>query len=122
MTEVAVRAIAVIGTSVCEIGDNWCRTTMADGSDVVAMAEDTDGYRQTAAACGYGNDTDRMCIDHEVVHSLLAHWLGQPQSHTLTQVAQGDHVGSDLMRAEEQAVLAIQAYANALGIAIRDLL
>jgi hypothetical protein len=116
-----VADVVVIGTAICQIGDDWCRTTMADGSEVVAMAEDTDAYRQTAADCGYGTDTDRLCIEHELIHSLLARWLGLSQSYTLTRIAHGNHIPTDLTRAEEHVVLGIQAFANAMGVSIRDL-
>lgn len=109
-----------IGPITFEAGDNWCRTTLADGSELVAMPEDTDAYYRTAAKHGYGGDINRLCIEHELVHHLLARWLGLPESYALGRVARGNLEATDISRMEEQAVLSIQAFANAVGAQIRD--
>lgn len=90
-------------------------TILPDGQQIFAMAQDTDEYRATAERLGYGEDTCRMSRDHELTHSALAALLGLPESPTLGRVARGEG-DSTLTGLEENAVLAIQAFANAAGI------
>lgn len=104
------------GRTVVEIWDRDCvRTTLPDGAEVVAAPEPTASYRAKAEGLGYGADSMRMCVEHEVTHSALAAWLGLPESPTLGRVArgQGDSVLTGL---EEDAVLALQRFANAAGV------
>jgi hypothetical protein len=73
-------------------------------------------YRRTAREHGYGTDVARMCRCHEVTHSLIAHLA---RAAVLARVpARGWRRprADDLTRVEEAAVLALEAYANAMGV------
>ena len=94
--------------------DGVTTTVYPDGGCVPACAEDNDAYRQTALEHGYGADTALLSREHELGHSLLAHWLGLQYSPTLRAVADG-RAGEGDWR-EEAAVLAIQRFARARGI------
>lgn len=91
-------------------------TRLPGGREVLGMPMSDAGYRRTAREHGYGEDVARMCRCHEVTHSLIAHWLGLPCSPVFRRVAGGDHEADDLTRVEEAAVLALEAYANAMGV------
>lgn len=109
-------AVLTFGRTVVEIWDRDCvRTTLPDGAEVVAAPEPTASYRAQAERLGYGTDSMRMCVDHEVLHSALAAWLGLSESPTLGRVARGQG-DSDLTGMEEDAVLALQRFANAAGV------
>ncbi len=84
-----------------------------DGTQVLGWPENTDSYKATAAKHGYGTDTTALCIEHEVLHVVLAHWL-RIESHAM-QAARGMLAHRGLCELEEAAVLAIQAYIRAIG-------
>lgn len=102
------------GRTLVEHWPDSTRTLLPSGAGVVAAPQDADAYRATAARLGYGPDTLRMMRDHEALHSALAHLLGLPESPTLRRVADGAG-DTELTGLEEQAVLAIAAFANAAG-------
>jgi ribosomal protein L32 len=91
-------------------------TTLPGGAVVEGEPHDTDAYRQTAQAHGYGADVARLNRCHETGHTLLAHWLGLPCSNVFARLSAGHHEADDVTRAEEAAVLAIEAFANAVGV------
>lgn len=90
-------------------------TTLPDGAEVVAAPQDTEAYRATARRLGYGDDTARMCREHDACHAWLAAILCLPESPTLSNVAHG-RSDSALTGLEEDAVMAIQAFACAAGV------
>jgi hypothetical protein len=91
---------------------HYLETELPDGTIVPAAPHDTDEYRATAQKLGYGDDTWRLCREHELAHSELAEALGLEYSPTLWAVAHGQHGGipgsPGEMAAEEDLVLAIQ--------------
>lgn len=91
-------------------------TRLPDGASVLGHPHATASYLSTARAHGYGDDVARMNRTHETTHTLLAHILGLPCSPVFRRLASGDHEEDALLRAEEQAVLSLEAYANALGV------
>jgi hypothetical protein len=95
--------------------DDGTRITFEDGLVVEGAPEDTDAYRATAQRLGYGDDTLRMCKEHEATHIALNHLLGL-ESPTMLAVRRGVDDLHDLNCLEEAAVLAIQQYAVASGI------
>lgn len=102
-------------------GDSWA-VTVINGRAVAAAAEPTPAYALLARQIGYGSDVDRMCVDHELVHNLLAHAIGLAASPTLARVAvDRDAPATDLTRLEEIAVLAVQAYALEAGVNLRSM-
>jgi hypothetical protein len=102
------------GASIRLHDDGFTTTVYPDGKHVVACAEDTDAYRQTALEHGYGEDVDKLSREHEVCHALLAAWLGLPHSPALRAVALGRPQDGDWR--EEAAVLAVQRWARACGV------
>lgn len=104
-----------IGRTTISVGDGWCQTTLHDGSTVDAVPHDTDEYRDKAAHLGYGSDTGRMCVEHEVLHSAMCDMLGLSESPVMRAVAIVGH-DSALLGYEEDAVLAIQRFAATAGI------
>jgi hypothetical protein len=102
-----------LGQATVEMHDGWTLTTLP-GGDVPARAQDNDDYRERAAGLGYGADTALMSREHEVMHSLLATWLGLPCSPTLQGVATGKYARH--WCEEEAAVLALQRLCRCLRI------
>jgi hypothetical protein len=100
--------------AVIEVYADSTRIIFDDGSVVYGAPEDTDDYRATAQRYGYGEDTLRLCKEHEVTHIALCDWLGL-SSPTMELVRHG--TGEvHLNHLEESAVLAVQHFARAAGI------
>lgn len=89
----------------------YCDTTFPDGTSVPATPTNDDWYRTVARDLGYGEDTWRMCREHEILHTWLAERAGLPHSPTLWDVAHG-RPASDAHYNEESAVLALQRDVN----------
>lgn len=93
---------------------HYLETVLRDGATVPAAPHDTDEYRATAAALGYGDDVWRLCREHEVAHTTLMQRLGLQYSPTLWAVAHGAHgripESPGEMAAEEKLVLAYQEW------------
>lgn len=66
-----------------------------------------------ARLLGYGTDVAALTRDHDLLHSLVADWLGQPHSYALA-LAAGLDACPQLAALEEDAVLALQRYIAAL--------
>jgi hypothetical protein len=64
-------------------------TIFPDGRTVPACPEDNDEYRKTAREHGYGEDTFRLSLHHELLHTMLAEFIGLSYSPTLRAVAEG---------------------------------
>jgi hypothetical protein len=108
-----------LGGTTIEFKADYAITTLPGGHRIVAAPQDDAAYRATALRLGYGGDTLRMMREHEAAHSALCHWLGLPESPTLRVVA-GDEGPTDLSNLEEDAVLALQRFANAAGVRLLD--
>jgi hypothetical protein len=94
--------------------DGMVTTKFPEGVEVRAFPI-PDAYQvANAKRLGYGLDIARSTREHEVVHTLLARWLGQPRSPTLAGVAT-DRVWQ-YWGIEEAAVLAVQALCATLGV------
>lgn len=85
-------------------------TILPNGRLVFAHLEEQAGQAIRARELGY-DSAEEMNREHDIVHSLLAYWLGLEASPTLKHVAEGKTYPH--WRLEEAAVLAIQAYARA---------
>jgi hypothetical protein len=94
--------------------DHYLETVFADGTRVPAAPQDSDQYRATASACGYGDNLWRLCREHEIAHTTLMQTLGLRHSPTLWAVAHGEHGripnSPGEMAAEEKLVLAYQEW------------
>lgn len=82
------------------------------GASIVSDHSEQKG--QTATAEKLGMSVEKMNQTHDLTHSLLAFWLGMPNSPTLKAVAKGNLYLHNA--AEEEAVLAIQRWANLAGV------
>lgn len=99
---------------------SWGVTTLyPDGLSVPAAPQDDATYRVRAESLGYGTDTMRLCQEHEVMHAIVAEWLGLEHSPTLRGVAEGSYWPH--WQIEEAMVLAAQKMCRQLGIDIIDL-
>jgi hypothetical protein len=105
-----------IGHNRVEIDDASARTTLYDGKQIPAVPHDTESYRATAERLGYGSETGRMCVEHELLHTALACWFGLFESPVMRAVAEGDDPVGGITVLEEEAVMAVQAYAVAAGV------
>ncbi len=113
---------ARLGSVTVDIGPDWTVTRIGALS-VAAAPEDSPAYALLARQLGYGSDTARLCVDHELMHSAPSHWLGLEASPTLARVAVcPDAPATDVTRLEECAVLAVQAFARAVGVDLVGLL
>jgi hypothetical protein len=104
-----------LGNVTVEIRDGYTLTTFADGTRLHALHAEQDGQRETALDLGYSTAWE-MNVVHDLAHSLLARWLDLPHSPTLHAVARGMDTPAEVWRREEEAVLALQAYAKAVGV------
>lgn len=95
---------------------HYLETVFPDGSKVPAAPQESDAYRETARVHGYGDDTWRLCREHELAHTVLLQKLGFRYSPTLWAVAHGHHdsipESPGEMEAEETMVLAYQRWQN----------
>jgi hypothetical protein len=102
-----------IGQNYIISGSTRTITRFADGSIAYADHAVQPGQAERAAEIGYPS-AEAMNREHNLTHSLLAHWLGLDYSPTLHAVANGQR--SAIWQAEESAVLAIQQFARAAGV------
>lgn len=93
---------------VCSTG--YAETVFPDGAFCPALFVDDDPARQHAAELGYGTDTRRMHIEHELSHTLLAEARGLPYSPTLRNVAVPGTTPDAERADEEWLVFAFQRY------------
>lgn len=87
------------------------------GLVVEGRPHDTEAYRATAAALGYGEGPEAAlacCQDHDALHVRLCAFLGIPESFALRQAA-GLPVDSELAAIEEEAVMACQRFMRLAG-------
>lgn len=91
-------------------------TILPNELKVFASHEHSEGQEKTAA--DYQLTVADMNRTHDLTHSLLAHWLGLAASPTLQGVATGEHYANWWI--EERAVLAIQSFADAMGVDLVD--
>lgn len=90
---------------------NGCvRTTLPDGSVVLGAPIEGEEHEARAASLGYPGIWE-MTAEHDRIHVLLCYMLGLPESPTLRASFLG-HPTSELIGAEESAVLAIQRFIN----------
>jgi hypothetical protein len=97
----------VLGTVTVLLYEGYTITRFADGLELCARHDDVAqvGQEETALRLGY-DSVPAMNRDHDLLHSLLAVWLGHGASPTLRARAEGRtwHFAA----IEEEAVLALQ--------------
>lgn len=114
-------AVYTLGRTVFEVWPDSCRTILPDGASVAAAPQDTDAYRATAQRLGYGADTLRMSIEHDLLHIFLCDILGLNESPTLRRVANKTEENT-ISFLEEDMVIAVTRFCNQCGINIADLI
>ena len=119
----AYPAVVIGRTRVVRVASDVTVTVLVDGSRIEAAPEPGQGYMAQAIKLGYGTDTARMSYEHELLHVLLADWLGLDESPVLRAVAEGraDRDPNGRLWREEAAVLALQELANAWGVDLSQL-
>lgn len=102
-----------LGRTEILIGPGFTTTNFADISTAYADHTAQSGQAERAAEIGYPS-AEAMNREHDVAHSLLAHWLGLDYSPTLYAIANGQR--SAIWQEEESAVMALQRFARAAGV------
>lgn len=92
----------------------YVETRFPSGRALIAAIATQPGQDKTAADLGF-DSPEAMNREHDIAHSLLAHWLGLPWSPNIYALAHGEPI-SDQHVTEEAAVLALQKYARAAGV------
>lgn len=110
-----------IGNALIECRADGQTITHLQEGVVLAYPEDNQEYKNRARDLGYGDDVLGVSRDHEIVHSLLAKWLGLPASPALSLAAAGRPSKNTFTGAEEAAVLAIQRFAKMMNVSILDI-
>ena len=109
MTEIKVGKNYVI------MRDGYCLTVFSDGKKLTSHFAEQEGQRETAKRLGF-NSVWEMNQTHDLTHSILANWFKLKHSPTLYGLASKEGTSKEIWNREEEAVLALQAYAKALGI------
>ncbi|WP_046869282.1 hypothetical protein [Microvirga massiliensis] len=103
-----------IGAVTVEVQDDYTVTTFPDGRQLHARHSGHADQAETAARLGYSS-VEAMNREHDLTHALLAYWLGLPWSPTLRDVVTNTPA-TEIHYLEEEAVLAIQRFAVAMGV------
>ena len=98
------------GATKVYVFDGWVETVLPDGKVVSAVSHTGPEDVARAHSLGYKGNLWAMTRDHDRLHAALAHMLGLPESPVLR--ASGTGATSELLGAEECAVLAIQRFWN----------
>lgn len=104
------------GSSV-EIGDGFSRVIFSDGREITGAPQNNEV--QASQARELGISVAQMVAEHDPLHEILAAALGQPHSPALRAALERSG-WTDATRAEEGAVLALQAYLARLGIGVAE--
>lgn len=98
---------------------DYLETVWPDGRVCPALFVDDAQARAHAAEWGYGDDVQRMHLEHELTHTLLAQANGLPWSPVLYHVAGGPHVPTPTRAEEEGRVVAVQRISNQLAAIVQ---
>lgn len=103
-----------LGAATIDLHDGYTVTTFDDGCAVCGRHDEQPGQEEIAERCLYPSP-EELNREHDIVHSLLAVWLGLDRSPALHAVAAG---GPDypFSHYEEAAVLSLQTYARLAGV------
>ena len=95
---------------------DYIETCWPDGKTCRALFVNDDHARYHAKQWGYGDDVNRMHLEHELIHTLRAqcHDL-MPWSPVLYHVAGGTPMSNEARAQEEDRVVAIQRVTARLG-------
>lgn len=109
------------GDNAVNIHDDHVDVVLPDGAVVPAVPHITPEYYSTTSHLGYGEDIMALCVNHEIVHTALCHWLGLKESPTMRSVASFNSQSTSITGSEEDAVMAIQRFANLMGVDLVEL-
>ena len=90
-----------------------CVTHFRDGSMVGSHDHDTHHYAVIAHRTGYGDDTARYCLEHDVCHLLIEEALYGRPSRILWGLAHGEPVPAFDAVYEEFAAQGLQRFVRA---------
>jgi len=81
-----------VGTCMINFNPSMRRTTtyFHDGVYLLAIAQDTEYFKEKARKYGYGEDTLRLSFENMLFYTLLASWNGSGESPTLRFLAGGE--------------------------------
>lgn len=77
------------GDVTVSVGDSWCVTHFADGTEVHAHANHRDEDKARAAELGYPN-VEQMTRHHDLMHSMIANARGWSHSKVLWALAHNE--------------------------------
>ncbi len=97
-------------TGSIDIYETYTITTMPNNDKLHATPNHTDEDIQRAHELGYNGDVVQMTLDHDHLHLQLSEMLGFDESYALRSAITGED--SEIVGAEETAVLAIQKLLN----------
>jgi hypothetical protein len=99
------------------IGEAFSCVTFADGAEITGAPQGTAEQEQQARDLGV--PVEQMVAEHDPLHEILAAALELQYSPALRAAVERSG-WTDLTRAEEGAVLALQAYLACLGISVEE--
>lgn len=105
-----------LGAATVTIHDGWTHTRFEDG-ELHALHSEQPGQAEMVSRLGY-ETPEEMNRDHDLAHSILAALLGLDGSPTLRAISKG--MVWPLWHVEEEAALALQKYAQTMGIDLVD--
>jgi hypothetical protein len=108
------------GATTVQLADWGCTTTLPDGRIIHAAPQPGEGYAETARHLGYGPNVLAMTHEHDACHAALAHLVGLPVSPVLSTVAGRPIHGPVEHGLEEDAAMALQRWARAIGVDLRE--
>lgn len=110
----------VLPTGVVTVTPDKITTTVPGGAQAYAVPTYKEVDHDRAENLGYPSPYE-MHRDHDLTHCLLAHWLGLPASPVIAGVARQTPLSKAEAGAEEEAVLAVQKFAQQQGVDLRRL-
>lgn len=107
-------------TGTVEMTTSAIVTTVHGGASAKAVPTYKQEDHDRARSLGYDTPWE-MHRDHDLTHCLLAYWLGLAEPPVIAGVARGEPLTKAGSGAEEEAVLAIQKFAQQQGVDLRKL-
>lgn len=101
-----------VGKNTVVVHDGYTVVTLPDGNEVHSLHKEQPGQDKTAAHIGCSVET--MNQTHDLFHVILADAIGLDHSPTLMDVAIGTPE-NEIHWIEEEAVIAMQRFAQAVG-------
>jgi hypothetical protein len=88
-------------------------THFADGTSYGAHPHDTHHYHVISHRCGYGDDIEAYCREHEACHLIVEEWLFDRPSRIIWGLAHGEPLSPVDSVYEESAAQLLQRFLRA---------